>query len=89
MVDTRQLLDAIKTRYDLPSDYALARQLGVSKQCVSNWRHGHTMDDSSALRVARLLDIPPGDVLVYLRAQRSTDPRLRRAWLELAKRLAR
>lgn len=35
---TVEILDLAKTRAGLPSDYALARRLGVTPQAVSSWR---------------------------------------------------
>jgi hypothetical protein len=82
---TVDFLDAVKTRHDLPSDYALAAFMEVSKQKISSYRSGHTLGDDVAVKVAELLDMAPGYVLACVHAERSTDATLAKVWLSLAK----
>lgn len=39
MYTTTQLLDLIKNKHNLPSDYAVAKHLGISHAAVSRHRH--------------------------------------------------
>jgi transcriptional regulator with XRE-family HTH domain len=83
-----ELLDAIRERHNLPSDYAVAKTMGVPRQLVSRWRQGHGgMSDDHAARVAELLGLDPGHVLARLYAERATSDHARSLWLDLARRL--
>lgn len=85
---TTDYLDALRAHYDLPSDYALAKKWGVSRQFISNYRSGrHTFDDSNAIKVANWLNIDPAIVLADMHAERSKTPEARAAWRSIAKRL--
>ena len=39
MYTTEQLLDLVKNKHNLPSDYAVAKHLGVSHAAISRHRH--------------------------------------------------
>ncbi|RQX89622.1 helix-turn-helix domain-containing protein [Burkholderia stagnalis] len=81
MKTTSEWLDALKARLALPSDYAVAKILGVTRQRVSSWRNGRaTFEDDVAFRVAELLEINPLEVLVSNRAERSKSEDQRHAW---------
>ena len=83
-----EFLDSIRARHQLPSDYACAQLLGVSRQVVSRWRNGHGgMSDDHAARVAQLLELDVGHVLARLYAERATSDAARSVWLDLARRL--
>ena len=49
---TTDLMDAVKEAKGIQSDYALAKQLGVLPQTISNYRHGRTqMADEIVLKI--------------------------------------
>jgi len=86
-VTTIQFLDAIKRRYDLPSDGAISRKIGVSRQTISKYRHNKDyLGDETALRVASVLDLDPGYVISCAYAERCKAAPVRAVWLELARR---
>lgn len=69
---TTDFLNAIQQRNGLPSDYALSKFLGITKQAVSNYRHGKSfLDTDQAMKVAELLEMPPGYVLASIEAERA------------------
>ena len=81
MKTTAQWLDAVKARLELPSDYAAAKVLGVTRASVSSWRNGRTtFDDDTAFLVAEILDVNPLEVMVSSRAERSKNDDQRHAW---------
>lgn len=85
---TCDLLDAVLRRYQLSSNYALSRFLGITKTAVYRYRnHGGTMDDAVALRVAELLDLDPALVLLWVHAERTDCPPARQALSDAANRL--
>lgn len=81
---TVDFLDAVKTRYDLPSDYALAAFMEVSKQKISSYRSGHTLGDDVAVKMAELLNLPPAYVLACVHAERASDDQIRSIWTTMA-----
>lgn len=84
----RDYLDAIKARHQLPSDYAAAKALGVTRTSVSRYRNGSdTFADTVAIRVAELLDMDPAEVLIDCQMERAPDPATRAAWGALLARL--
>lgn len=86
---TVEFLDAIKARHNIPSDYKLAKFIGVAQQTVSNYRvKGIGFDDELAIRVAELLEIDPGYVLACIHAERTKRPQVRDAWEKVARGLA-
>lgn len=84
-MNTSELLDAVKDRLDLPSDYALAKYLGISHQRVYKLRssNGH-LGDEAALKVAEALDLDPGRFLVEVHAARTKCPAARKALEQVA-----
>ncbi|MFZ4758923.1 MAG: DUF3693 domain-containing protein [Burkholderiaceae bacterium] len=84
-----EFLDLLRERLNLPSDYAVARLLGVTPQHVSRWRSGRGgFSDEQAAKVAELLGIEAGYVLARLYEERSTSEAARVAWRSLAGKLA-
>jgi hypothetical protein len=78
---TVQYLDALKARFDLPSDYAAAKYLGVTRAAVSRYRSGHgVFDEKVAIRVAELLSLDPLEVIAACKAESAPDLHIRRVW---------
>ncbi|BEV15583.1 helix-turn-helix domain-containing protein [Herbaspirillum sp. DW155] len=86
---TPEYLDAVKRKLDLPSDYALAKVLGVTRGSVSNLQAGKSaMCDETAVRVAEILGMPSGQVLIDMHMERSKAPEVRAAWQSVMQRLS-
>lgn len=83
-----QLLDAVKARHSIQSDYKLAQFLGLTDGAIRNYRHKRSMPDELAcVRIAEALDID-GDVLAaQVQAQRARDEETRAFWHRVASRL--
>ncbi len=78
---TVEYLDEVMRRKRIPSDYALAKALGVAKQTISRYRTvGGQFDDEVALRVADMLGIDAGIVLIDMHAERSKSADVRSVW---------
>lgn len=81
MNTTIEFLDAVKARHSLPSDYALAKKLDVSQQCVSRWRIGKdTIGDLAAIKVAKLLEMDQRYVVACAHAERAKQDDERALW---------
>jgi transcriptional regulator with XRE-family HTH domain len=85
---TLDFIERLKAAYNLPSDYAAAKKLGISKQQVSKIRNnGSTLDDKSAFELAHLLDLDPAYVVACMnleRAEKRQDKELVNFWLAYA-----
>ena len=83
-------IDAIKTEYGLPSDGAVARAIGVTRQTLSKYRRGHDcLGDEPAINAAELLGLSKGYVLACVYAERASLPPVKQAWEEVANSVAK
>lgn len=88
MKTTAEYLDEVKARLKLPSDYALAKHWGVSKQDISSYRAGNrTLGEDRAIEVAAILGINPAEVLIATHAERAKSDQAREAWENMFQRL--
>ena len=86
---TIEYIDALRAHLGLSSDYQLARELRVTRSAVSKYRTGQTTaDESTALRIAELLNIDPARVLADVAAERARTPEARTVWRRIANSLA-
>src|SRR5258708_481107 len=87
----RDLLDEIKRKHGLRSDYALAKHLEVRVQLISNYRNRRSFpDEVMACRLADELGLPRGYVLACVaaeRADRAEKDDLADTWRALAKKM--
>lgn len=80
-----ELLDLAKTGGHLDTDSALAARLGVTKQAVSNWRHGtKTPDPVACEKLAEISGIPLHRVLGIVGEARAISTAEKRVWRKLA-----
>ncbi|HEX5129602.1 MAG TPA: helix-turn-helix domain-containing protein [Usitatibacter sp.] len=87
MNSTAELLEAVKRRHGIASDYALAKILGVSRQTISAYRSGTTLGDQIAMKVADELGVDRAAVLAAMAAERTRDAAVRSAWAAAVKKL--
>jgi transcriptional regulator with XRE-family HTH domain len=81
MRTTRDWLAAVKAKHGMTSDYQLSKALHVTRSAVSKAQSGRQyMDDSTAIRVAELLEIDPLEVISSVNAERAKEPRERELW---------
>lgn len=89
MKTTAEYLDAVKAALNLPSDYALAKHWGVSKQDVSEYRSGkRTLGEERAIAVAKILGINPAEPLIASHAERAKTDAAREVWTALFDRIS-
>ena len=90
MKTSLQMLDAMKLRIGVQSDYALAKHLGFTKSFLSAVRLGRAgFGDESGLIVAHTLNEPPEYILSLLHAERAKDANARKVWQGMAEKFAR
>jgi len=72
MYKTTELLDLIKAEYKLPSDYALAKKLGLTRSSVSTLRNGKNFPSTdTAYKMAQLLYLNPLKVVCSCELERA------------------
>lgn len=87
MHTTVQLIEQLKDTHGLPSDYAVAKLLGISTQRISNYRNrSDTLGADLAIEVADQLGLDRGYVLACMAAERAKRTDEKRAWEALARR---
>lgn len=83
-MNTAEYLDALRDELKLPSDYALHKTLGVTRQQISRYRNGHDVfSDEISLKVADLLRKHPGMVMLDMHRERAKTPQERKIWQEI------
>lgn len=82
-------LDDTKKKLGVSSDYALAKQTGISQEAISQYRNGkRVMDDYTAAKLAEVLEIDPLEVIATANADREKDENRANFWRVLAKKRA-
>lgn len=83
-MNTIEYMDAVKKRRGITSDYALSKELGVTKQSVSRYSKGiGHFDETVCSRVAEILGIHPGLVMLDMQRERAKTPQERNVWQEI------
>lgn len=76
-------LDLIKTKYDIKSDYALARFLGISKQRITTYRQGRSSFNTEfSIIVAKFLAVDPLEIIAAMNAVREKNSLSKSFWRE-------
>lgn len=69
---TNELLDAVKAKHSITSDYKLAQHLKLTDAAIAHYRKGRSMlDDRVAMRVADALGVAGEYVLASIHAERA------------------
>jgi len=83
-----EYLDLVRATLHLPSDYALQKPLGVTKQQLSNYRTGRdSLSDAMVLRIAEICQLDPLNVLLDMHIERAKSPEIRAAWTAMVEKI--
>jgi transcriptional regulator with XRE-family HTH domain len=81
MKTTLEYLDAVREKLNIPSDYATAKALGVTRSGVSRWRTGSGVPDTMVcVRMAEILEIEPLEIIAATEHARANDEPAREFW---------
>lgn len=82
-------IDKVKEVKHLPSDYAAAKMIGISRFTVSGYRNrpDATLDEEIAFKVAQVLNVDPAAIIVDQVAERSKVPEISTALHRMANQL--
>lgn len=88
MENIKKLLDEVKEKKGVESDYALAKSLDLPKQRVSDYYKGSRVPDEFAcLKIAEALGKSLNTVIATVKASTEKDEKRREAWENYMKRL--
>ena len=77
-------IDQVKTTLNLPSDYAAAKALHITRSAVSKYRSREsTLDEETAISVAKVLHLSPARVVLDQVAERTKSVELKASISEL------
>lgn len=89
MKTTIEYLDMIKRKLSLPSDYALANALGITRESVSQLRNGKTsMGIETALKAGEFLGIDGHAIYADSQIERAKKPEIREFWLSISEKFS-
>lgn len=89
MKTTVEYLDDIKQRLGLPSDYALAKALGITRESVSQLRNGKTsMGIETAMKAGEFLRVDGHRVYADSQIERARKPEIREFWLSVSEKFS-
>ncbi len=84
---TNALLDRVKAKFELTSEYQLAKKLEIGDGRLRHWRKGYcSMDWDMALLICDLLEEDDQNVVLGLIDDKYSNPRLINAFHEIAER---
>jgi DNA-binding XRE family transcriptional regulator len=86
---TAEYLDAVKNRLGLPSDYALAKVLGVARESVNAFRNGRSaMGIETCMKVGELLNVDGHAVYAQGQIERAKKPEIRDFWQSISEKFS-
>jgi len=89
MKTTVDVLEALKAKTGAPSDYALHKILGVTRQAISTYRtNTSTFSDEMCLKVSSILEVDPCLILAIAYAERSANVEVKAAWKTALERIS-
>lgn len=72
-----KLLDEAKAKCNIPSDYAMAKKLGVSRNTINNWRINRSSAEwETIFKLADLLQLDDQNVVYKILEEKYDNPRL-------------
>ena len=84
----RELLAHVRQAQGLPSNYALARVLGMPDTTLQRWNTGsNAPDDATAARLAEMAGLDPDVTVAAMHAARAHSDAERARWERIARRL--
>ena len=77
----------LKKRYDISSDYGMAKILGLSPQTMSAHKSGRAkhFSEETAYKIGELTNEDPAYAMVVLAIERAKDDKVREAWRRVAR----
>jgi DNA-binding XRE family transcriptional regulator len=88
-LNTNEYLDAVKAKLSIPSDYALAKVLGLSHQSIPQFRTGKSaMGIETCMKVGEFLDIDGHAVYAQGQMERAKKPEIAEFWMTVSEKFS-
>ena len=79
-------LDEFKEKLKIESDYATAKELGVTRQQMSRIRSGYVaIGREKCIRIANALKIDPIEIIGTIEAAKEKKPEIKAIWIRMVK----
>lgn len=89
MKTTAEYLDAVRATLDLPSDYAISKKLGLTRESVSGFRNGRTpFGIETAMKVGDILGIDGHAVYAHGQIERAKNAQVGEFWREISEKFS-
>lgn len=86
---TNEYLDAVKSRLALPSDYAIAKVLGITTQAVAQYRSGRSaLGIESAMKIGEILRMDGHKVYADGQIERAKNSAQSEFWREISEKFS-
>lgn len=86
---TQDYLDAVRQRLDLPSDYAISKVLGITRESVSALRNGKNgMGLETCMKIAEILQIDEHIVYADTQVERAKTPEAMDFWRSISEKFS-
>lgn len=90
MKNVDNYLDSLKKKYEIKSDYALAKFMGISKQRITTYRQGRSSFNTEiSIVVAKLLGLEPLEIIAAMLSAREKGSLSKSFWEETHYKLAK
>lgn len=88
MKTTIDYLNDVKAKTGAVSDYALAKEMGITRAAVSIYMSKkRTFSDETCLKVASILDVDPSEVLIAAHIERTKNETVKNTYQKIFERL--
>lgn len=89
MKTTTEYLDAVREKLHLPSDYAVAKELGVTRESVSGWRNGKSpFGIETAMKIGEILGMDGHAVYAQGQIERAKKPEIAEFWMGISEKFS-
>ena len=88
-MNTNEYLDAVKAKLSLPSDYALAKHLGVARESVAQYRSGRSaLGIETSMKVGEYLGIDGHAVYANGQIERAKNGAQAEFWKQISEKFS-
>jgi DNA-binding XRE family transcriptional regulator len=86
---TTEYLDEVRRKLDLPSDYAVAKVLGVTRESVSGWRNNKSpFGIETAMKIGEILGIDGHAIYADGQIERAKNPQVVDFWKTISEKFS-
>ncbi|MTV36265.1 helix-turn-helix domain-containing protein [Duganella radicis] len=89
MKTTIEYLESVRAKLDLPSDYAISKALGVTRESVSGWRNGKSpFGIETAMKIGEILGEDGHAIYAHGQIERAKKPEIADFWKDISEKFS-